>query len=408
MHCPDRLVVCLTTLLACTLLCVGAAVQAAPFVPGSDTQVVETLPTRLGGAAERRAERAQRAALRRSPQSLPLALASARQAIELSRQTGDPRELGLAQAALAHWWQQATPPAAVRVLRATILQRQHLFAPALQDLNAVLADRSAPLGLQAQSELTRAAVLQVTGDWAGARSGYQHLAGPRYAALGRAVQEPAQAGLAELDSLQGRVKPAAQALGQLLQAGGPQHTDSAWLWLLRAEMAQRQGETRAGADFEQALKLNDDIYTRAALADWWLAHGQAARVVPLLEQQQAADTLLLRLALAWQALKDPRAAQAISDLGDRYAAAALRGDPSHAREQARWALDLKGDTAQALTQAQLNWSHQKEPADAWLLLRCAQAAGQSEAMTPVFDFARAQGWQDPTVQRAMRAAGVRS
>jgi hypothetical protein len=41
-----------------------------------------------------------------------------------------------------------------------------------------------------------------------------------------------------------------------------------------------------------------------------------------------------------------------------------------------------------------------------LLLRCAQAAGQPGAMTPVFDFARAQGWQDPTVQRAMRAAGV--
>jgi hypothetical protein len=396
----------LTPLLALALLWSSAAVQAAPFVPANDAQVVETLPTRLGGAAERRAERAQRAALRRSPQSLPLALASARQAIERSRQSGDPRELGLAQAALATWWEQASPPAAVRVLRATIWQRQHLFAPALKDLDAVLADRAAPVGLQAQAELTRAAVLQVTGDWAAARSGYEQLAGPRYAALGAAVQAPAQAGLAELNSLQGQVQPAEKALGQLLKTSGPQQADSAWLWLLRAEMAQRQGEARAGADFEKALSLNDDIYTRAALADWWLDHGQAARAAKLLDGQQAADTLLLRLALAWQALKDPRAAQAISDLGERYAAAALRGDPSHAREQARWALDLMKDPAQALAQAQLNWSHQKEPADAWLLLRCAQAAGQPAAMAPVFEFARAQGWQDPTVQRALRSAGA--
>jgi hypothetical protein len=398
----------LSALALAGLLCASAALQAAPFVPSDDAQVVETLPTRVRGAAERRAERAQRAALRRSPQSLPLALASARQAIERSRQTGDPRELGLAQAALGPWWQQAVPPAAVRVLRATILQRQHLFAPALQDLDAVLADRAAPLGLQAQAELTRAAVLQVTGDWAAARRGYQQLAGPRYAALGAAVQAPAQAGLAELDSLQGHAAAAGKALDQLLRASGTQRADSAWLWLLRAEMAQRQGQAQAGVDFERALQLNDDIYTRAALADWWLDHGQAARVVPLLKDQQAVDTLLLRLALAWQALKDPRAGQAIRDLGDRYAAAALRGDPSHAREQARWALDLMGDPAQALTQAQLNWSHQKEPADAWLLLRCAQAAGQHEAMAPVFDFARAQGWQDPTVQRARRAAGAQS
>jgi hypothetical protein len=406
MRCPDRPVVCLPVLLACSLLCVSVVVQAAPFVPPNDAQVVETLPTRVGGAAERRAERAQRAALRRSPQSLPLALASARQAIERSRQSGDPRELGLAQAALATWWDQASPPAAVRVLRATIWQRQHLFAPALKDLDAVLADRAAPVGLQAQAELTRAAVLQVTGDWAAARQGYEQLAGPRYAALGQAVQAPAQAGLAELNSLQGRVQPAAQALGQLLKTSGPQQTDSAWLWLLRAEMAQRQGEARAGADFEKALSLNDDIYTRAALADWWLDHGQAGRAAKLLDGQQAADTLLLRLALAWQALKDPRAAQAIRDLGERYAAAALRGDPSHAREQARWALDLMKDPVQALAQAQLNWSHQKEPADAWLLLRCAQAAGQPAAMTPVFEFARTQGWQDPTVQRALRSAGA--
>jgi len=389
-------------LAAALLLSCHALLQAAPFVPANDATMVESLPTRVGGQAERRAERAQRAALRETPASLPLALNIARQAIERSRRSGDPRELGQAQAALATWWVLPAPPAPVRLLRATILQRNHQFAPALQDLAALLADRNTPLPLQAQAELTRAAVLQVTGDWAAARIGYEQLAGPRYAALGRAVSEPALAALAELDSLQGQQRRASAALSRLLQAG----PDDAWLWLLRAEMAQRQGDASAGKHFKQALALNDDVYTRAAYADWLLDHGQAAQVVQLLDGQEASDTLLLRLALAWRALNDPRADGAVRDLGERYAAAALRGDPSHAREQARWALDLMRQPAQALEQAQLNWSHQKEPADAWLLVRTAQAAGQPQAMAPVLAFAKAQGWQDATLARLSRTVGA--
>jgi hypothetical protein len=387
------------------LWALAASLQAAPYVPADDAVRVETLPSRVGGSMARRAERQQRLALRQAPTSLPLALAAARQAIERGRQTGDPRELGQAQAALAPWWDQPAPPVAVRLLRATVLQRQHVFEPALRDLRGVLADRAAPLGLQAQAELTQASVLQVLGDWDGARSGCERLGGPRYAALGPAVSLPAQACLAELDSLQGQPARALATLGRLAQAAPAGQGDRAWLWLLRAEVAQRQGERAAGGYFRQALALNDDVYTRAAYADWLLAHQQPREAVDLLAGQEAADTLLLRLALAWQALQDPRAATATRELGERYAAAALRGDPSHAREQARWALALKQDPAQALQQAQLNWSHQKEPADAYLLLQTAQAAGQPQAMQPVLDFARERHWQDRLLSQAQRPAG---
>ena len=116
----------------------AAVALAAPFTPASDSDVVQQLPIRWNAAA-----RAERAQLARHPQQLPLALATARAATTRARATGDPRELGLAQAALAPWWAQQTPPAPVRLLRATVLQSQHLFAAALPDLQALAGDPAA-------------------------------------------------------------------------------------------------------------------------------------------------------------------------------------------------------------------------------------------------------------------------
>ena len=84
----------------------------------------------------------------------------------------------------------------------------------------------------------------------------------------------------------------------------------------------------------------------------------------------------------------------IPQLQARFDAALARGDRSHAREQARFALDLLGDAPQALALAQSNWAWQREPADALLLLRAAAAAGQPEAGEPVRRWAREQGFVD--------------
>ena len=111
----------------------AASALAAPFTPASDSEVVQPLPMRWSAAA-----REQRARLARNPQQLPLALATAQAAILRGRSSGDPRELGLAQAALAPWWTQPAPPPPVRLLRATVLQSQHHFAPALADWMAKL------------------------------------------------------------------------------------------------------------------------------------------------------------------------------------------------------------------------------------------------------------------------------
>lgn len=368
---------------------------ALPFVPRDDAEVVERLPLRLGSAEQRRQQRDARERLRHQPTQLPLALQLARESIERARQLGDPRELGQAEATLAPWWQLDQPPPAVRLLRATVRQSQHEFEAALSDLDALLRrDSTAPLPVQAQAELTRASVLQVQGRWSEAAAGCRRLAGERYAALGASVRLPALACQAELLSLQGQAGPAQAALDQLAREA-PDERTAGWLSLVRAELAERRGDAAAGPLFQQALQAaGGDVYTLAAYADWLLSQRREREVVALLSARQEADALLLRLAIALKRSDDPRAGQAITTLAERFSAAALRGDRSHAREQARFSLDLQGNAAAALRHAQVNWAHQKEPADALILLRAAQAASQPEAAEPVWRLVRDTAWQD--------------
>lgn len=352
--------------LSFAMLCCLALPATAdqPYTPASDAELVERLPARLG--AEQRRLRAQLAA---APTTLPLALQLAREAIARSRAQGDPRELGLAQAALAPWWSQPAPPAPVRLLRATIAQSQHRFDAALADLDALLATPATPPAIQAQAELNRAALLQLRGRLSEAQAGCQRLAdsgGNAGAAL------HGQVCLAELASLQGRGDAASRELARLArQPGAP----AAWIALLRAELAHRRGEPTAEALYRRALELNSDVYTRAAYADWLLERQRWPEVIALLQGRESADALLLRLAIAWQRSGDTARAQpAVAELQARFDAARLRGDGGHERELARFALDLQGDAKAALAHAEANWAQQREPADALLLARAKEAA----------------------------------
>jgi hypothetical protein len=112
--------------------------QATTFVPANDNVVVQRL-THKPTPSERQRQRQ----LRADPANLPLALATARDAIARARQLGDPRDLGLAQTALQPWWTDTNAPAAAVLLRATVLQSQHHFDAALQDLGTLL-NRSDP------------------------------------------------------------------------------------------------------------------------------------------------------------------------------------------------------------------------------------------------------------------------
>jgi len=378
-------------------------VEAGLAVPARDDEIVEQLPAHLGDAAQRRAaraaERAQRVQLQAHPDELGLALQAARDALARGRRQGDPRELGSVEAALAPWWALPDPPPEVRLMRATVRQSRHEFQAALVDLDALLALADVPLPVRAQAELTRSGVQQVLGRFAQAEAGCRRLAGAEFVALGDGVRRHASACLAELASLQGRDAQAAASLARLAGAASPDEIGDApaWLQLMRAELAQRRGDPAAGALFAAALQADADVYTLCAYADWLLDAGRAAEVLPLSKGREAADPVLLRIALAERALYGPHDARTRRDtrtLGERYDAALLRGDRSHGREQSRYELALRGDARAALRLAESNWRVQHEPADAVVLLRAAHGAKRDDVADNVRRLVRETGARD--------------
>ena len=363
------------------LLALPLAASAEPFVPKDDAEAVQRLPYRIDAA-----ERQRRAALARDPAQLPLAVATARTALQRARVHGDPRELGAAQAALAPWWRRADAPAEVVLLRARVQQAQHAFDAAQADLRALLARSDLSPELRAQALLDAAALHQLRAELPEARALCEQL--QPLAAL------PAAACLAELASLSGQAAAAAQTLAAL----SPGRSMPPWLALMRAELAERQADDAAAlALYRAALAGEDSVYTRAAWADWLLARGRSAAALALVEDgpDAGSDALLLRRAIALRQLGRD-AATPMALLRERLAAADRREPGRHAREQARFALDVEQKPREALRLAQANWGLQREPADALLLLRAALAAGKEgdAARRELVATLRNNGWQD--------------
>jgi len=369
-----RAVLLLAVLALAAQLAIMAGARAEAFVPANDAVVVEQLREhpRDDELADYRRLRTQ---LRARPDDAALAAATARAAIGLARRDGDPRFLGAAEAALGPWWNQPDAPRPLRVLRAILRQSNHDFDAALSELDALL--RVAPD--EAQARLVRASVLQVQGRYDAAERDLHLLADHPQAGL------YARAGLAELASLQGDAARGAAELAALMnptsdraarssQAGAP----PAWITLLDAEMAARRDDAaHADRAFRAALGATPDAYTLGAYADFLLDQRRPAEAARLLVEHQRADALLLRLALAWRAMNDPRWQAATAELDDRFRAARLRGNTVHRREEARFRLALKDDAGAALTLARDNWLVQREPADLRLLIDCASAAASS-------------------------------
>ena len=377
--------------------CLPVLALAAPYTPADGSAVIEQLPRRAD--ATQMALRGLRQQLTARPQDLGLATGLAQRYIALARSETDPRYLGYAQAALAPWWRQAAPPVPVRLLRATILQSTHHFDAALQDLDAILAQEPA----NGQAWLTRATVLTVQGDYTKATA-----ACARLSAL--AAQLVTVTCLANVASVTGRAAGSERLLDLTVQrsAGAAPELES-WAQTLLAEMATRRGETAlAEARYKAALARQPrDSYLLGAYADFLLDQQRPQEVVELLQAQQRIDALLLRHALALQALPARTAAfQAEkTELAARFTAAMQRGDTVHQREQARFALFLQQDIPAALQLAQKNWTIQKEVPDMRILLEAALAARNFAAAQPVLAWIAANGVEDVALHRLVKQLG---
>lgn len=398
----ERLAAALVTVVLVAVAPMGHAANAA-FVPSEDATVVETLP---GGGRER-SLKALRAALARRPGDQALALRTAQSAIERSRATGDPRYLGWAQAALGPWWSGSDPD--VLLLRATILQSRHEFEAALADLRRVLAARPADV----QAWLTRATVEQTMGRARDALASCERL----LALLPGLVSE---ACAADARSLMSDPMPIYRDLATRVDAPSAETVEPrlrAWVHTVLAELAERAG---SAADAERhyrtalALALAPDLYLRSAYADFLLDAGrprEALDVVagPASDAPSTLDALpdatLLRLAIARQAAGDPGAAAAAAAMRERFAAARLRGDDTHARDEARFALAIDRDPRRAAQLAARNWDTQRTPVDARIALEAAHAAGASELAEAVGRFVRDTGLRDRRLPQSATAVG---
>ena len=184
-----------------------------------------------------------------------------------------------------------------------------------------------------------------------------------------------------------------------------------WALTQAAEIAERMGDMpRATEHYARALSEatnagENDVYLKAAHADFLLDQGRAAEVKTLLSNETDFDPLLLRLALAEHQLAEAgdaaaksKAARHREELLDRFALAASRSDPTHWREQTMTALYLQHDAKAALQLAQRNWAEQREPADARLLLAAAIQAQDRSAAQPALDWMQQTHIEDLRLQ----------
>ena len=317
------------------------------------------------------------------PESLEIAVTMARRHYDRARREGEPRELGLAQSALGHWWDQPDAPVPVLLMRAAIRQYQHDFAGALVDLKQAIA--AEPSNIQAW--LSQAAIQQTTGRLSEAAQSCGRIVALSDHIAGHVC-------LADLASMKGD-QDALHRIGRQLQGRRVATSERPWILTVQAEMAERLGrDQEADRLFRAAIAADPASYARVAYADFLLLEGRSGEIDALLEGAPSTDAVLLRRAIAFKRRNDPRAQAAIEELRRRFESSVSRDDSLHLREMARFALEIQGDTSAALALARRNWALQKEPADALLLAAAARAAGHPAAAAPVRDFARDPGLFD--------------
>lgn len=371
------------------LLLSHASTQSEPYVPADDRLVLERLPLNSLDPVMREI-RALRAGLSNDPENIEVAAQLAARYIDLGRSEGDPRFLGQAQALLSPWWNQPVPPPRALLLRAIIRQNAHEFEPALADLDAVL--RVQPTN--AQAWLTKASILQVRGQYEEARRSCLRLAhlAPQHIAL---------TCLSDIAGLTGQAARSHTLLRWAISQIGVPDRERLWALTALAELSARTGQGQAAEQyFADARRIGiKDQYLLGAYADFLLDQGRAQEVVGLLDGNMKPDGLLLRLALAEQALHLPAAKDHTAMLAARFSAGRARGTRIHLREEARFTLMLLADPHQALTVAQANWEIQKEPWDARLLLESALAAGNWDPAKPVLDWMTTNHVEDIYIQQ---------
>ncbi|MBC7476839.1 MAG: hypothetical protein H7317_01920, partial [Pseudorhodobacter sp.] len=324
-------------------------------------------------------------ATRADPADRDAAKRAARATIDAGRDAGDSRMVGAALGILRPFLSDADSE--TLYLAATARQYQHDFSGALKLLDQALQMDPGDVN----SRLSRATIQTVLGRY--------DLAKPDCLAL-QAIGPVALLCQATALLMTAQAPAVAKRLG--LMVAHPELMDAAfqpWALGLLAELSQLNNDNATARDYlHQVLELDPkSIRDRLILADLMLQDGLANQVAQLLKDAPPTDSVLIRRVLAAEALNTDSTADR-AELAKRMQLNLDPGLTAHAREEARYFLQIVDDPAIALERAEVNWALQHEYEDARLLIDAAVAAGRPAAAKPVLDWAQQQGVTAPALQ----------
>lgn len=310
--------------------------------------------------------------------------------ITKARASGDPRYLGYAQT-LVNRWPEAKLTDRLRVLRATLRQSLHQFDSARSDLERVISSSSdEQQGIQAR--LTLANLELVQGRYKEAEQHCQALQSVYPGLIAQSCLASVQARTADPEKA---YRDLASQLADSIDRQPSDSTSRLWTEGTLGDIAAQAGLPEARMHWRNVLKETPtDLYIRAQLADWHLEQDHFERVLVLTQEFEAVDTLAVIRAIAMKHMDHPGSNELNSRLRQRFDEARWRGALLHARDVARFQLDIENQPKEALRLAIENWESQREPLDTRLLLRSALASDDKAQHQRVSDWLSQQGQSD--------------
>ncbi len=363
---------------------ISPQLQAAPFTPANDQQILATLPKDSATPLYTNARSF-------STSTKPLNNIQTEQLLERAYLQGDPRALGQAQ---AHLDQTTNQDTATLMLKARALQSDHKFDKAKDTLEQILAkEPNNPDAL-----LTLSSLLVVEGQYKPAMEHCKKL-------NDSSLQVYQLACMAQIQTMTGQLEQAKQTLNALASiASGLDPSTARWIYLIQADAALRSRDTDLA---EQVFRVmdSDTVPALMAQADWLLKTGQYEQARQLLQDHTDKDALLLRLITAQLKLKDPKAQQNLALMKERMQALQLRQESAHIREQATYAL-LTNQLDSALELARANWQQQRETADIILYATAAIKTGSDKDIKVIQQFITDNNYEYPALERDLRLGRI--
>ena len=378
---------CIRLLLVSGVALINGSVYAAVYQPKSDSEIVDTLPKGSLTFQQRMPMQTN------SKPSLSDVTARANTLISQAYISGDPRNVGQAEALIAPYAANQSPE--LRLLRANIYQSNHRFDQARTELEKILQQ----IPHQSDSLFMLANINLVQGRFDTARDQCDQLQDASLLVLKMIC-------VAQVDSMTGKLPASAQTISQLLQLNAGLTADQQrWLHLIAADMALRLND----ADLAKVVFEVMDRQSAPALTartDWLLAHGQWTSVKNMLSHSTDNDSLLLRLIISENKLNDPLAKQHAQLLAQRIAIWRQRGESAHQREQAQFAY-VMGQYDKALKLARSNWQQQRETADVVIYTHAALRTKSYPDIKIINAWITETGFEYPLLTKKLKA-GVKA